>query len=76
MILFFHTSFVNLIHQLVFIRGCLLVARLLLLFAGKLAVLFLEFLFCPQGAKVLQMFMWILNPRQVFDLSQGGLREA
>uniref|UniRef100_A0A3Q3EGI3 Diacylglycerol kinase n=1 Tax=Labrus bergylta TaxID=56723 RepID=A0A3Q3EGI3_9LABR len=28
-----------------------------------------------QGAKVLQMFMWILNPRQVFDLSQGGLRE-
>uniref|UniRef100_A0A8C9YSJ8 Diacylglycerol kinase n=1 Tax=Sander lucioperca TaxID=283035 RepID=A0A8C9YSJ8_SANLU len=29
-----------------------------------------------QGAKVLQMFMWILNPRQVFDLSQGGLREA
>uniref|UniRef100_A0A671X9A4 Diacylglycerol kinase n=1 Tax=Sparus aurata TaxID=8175 RepID=A0A671X9A4_SPAAU len=22
------------------------------------------------------MFMWILNPRQVFDLSQGGLREA
>ncbi|XP_056280741.1 diacylglycerol kinase iota isoform X7 [Pseudoliparis swirei] len=29
-----------------------------------------------QGSKVLQMFMWILNPRQVFDLSQGGLREA
>ncbi|XP_023808042.1 diacylglycerol kinase iota isoform X3 [Oryzias latipes] len=29
-----------------------------------------------QGAKLLQMFMWILNPRQVFDLSQGGLREA
>ncbi|XP_033968241.1 diacylglycerol kinase iota isoform X1 [Pseudochaenichthys georgianus] len=29
-----------------------------------------------QGFKVLQMFMWILNPRQVFDLSQGGLREA
>uniref|UniRef100_A0A8D3DLZ5 Diacylglycerol kinase n=2 Tax=Scophthalmus maximus TaxID=52904 RepID=A0A8D3DLZ5_SCOMX len=29
-----------------------------------------------QGAKVLQMFMWILNPRQVFDLSQGGLRDA
>ncbi|XP_075967406.1 diacylglycerol kinase iota [Anarhichas minor] len=29
-----------------------------------------------QGAKVLQMLMWILNPRQVFDLSQGGLREA
>uniref|UniRef100_A0A6Q2YCE8 Diacylglycerol kinase n=1 Tax=Esox lucius TaxID=8010 RepID=A0A6Q2YCE8_ESOLU len=29
-----------------------------------------------QGTKVLQMFMWILNPRQVFDLSQGGLKEA
>ncbi|KAM6986868.1 diacylglycerol kinase iota [Aplochiton taeniatus] len=29
-----------------------------------------------QGTKVLQMFMWILNPRQVFDLSQGGLREC
>uniref|UniRef100_A0A3B3SB22 Diacylglycerol kinase n=1 Tax=Paramormyrops kingsleyae TaxID=1676925 RepID=A0A3B3SB22_9TELE len=28
-----------------------------------------------QGTKVLQMFMWILNPRQVFDLSQGGPRE-
>uniref|UniRef100_A0A6Q2XP97 Diacylglycerol kinase n=1 Tax=Esox lucius TaxID=8010 RepID=A0A6Q2XP97_ESOLU len=28
-----------------------------------------------QGTKVLQMFMWILNPRQVFDLSQGGLKE-
>uniref|UniRef100_A0A8C2K5B9 Diacylglycerol kinase n=1 Tax=Cyprinus carpio TaxID=7962 RepID=A0A8C2K5B9_CYPCA len=25
---------------------------------------------------LLQMFMWILNPRQVFDLSQGGPREA
>ncbi|XP_056604374.1 diacylglycerol kinase iota isoform X1 [Triplophysa dalaica] len=29
-----------------------------------------------QGTKLLQMFMWILNPRQVFDLSQGGPREA
>ncbi|KAJ8392222.1 hypothetical protein AAFF_G00077900 [Aldrovandia affinis] len=29
-----------------------------------------------QGNKVLQMFMWILNPRQVFDLSQAGPREA
>uniref|UniRef100_A0A8B9L0X1 Diacylglycerol kinase n=1 Tax=Astyanax mexicanus TaxID=7994 RepID=A0A8B9L0X1_ASTMX len=28
-----------------------------------------------QGTKLLQMFMWILNPRQVFDLSQGGPRE-
>ncbi|KAG9339086.1 hypothetical protein JZ751_024115 [Albula glossodonta] len=29
-----------------------------------------------QGTKVLQMFMWVLNPRQVFDLSQGGPRDA
>ncbi|XP_072915053.1 diacylglycerol kinase iota isoform X3 [Hemitrygon akajei] len=29
-----------------------------------------------QGNKVLQMFMWCLNPRQVFDLSQGGPKEA
>ncbi|KAM9468333.1 diacylglycerol kinase iota isoform 2-T2 [Clarias gariepinus] len=29
-----------------------------------------------QGNKLLQMFMWSLNPRQVFDLSQGGPREA
>ncbi|XP_065121671.1 diacylglycerol kinase iota isoform X1 [Paramisgurnus dabryanus] len=29
-----------------------------------------------QGTKLLQMFMWVLNPRQVFDLSQGGPREA
>ncbi|GCB75688.1 hypothetical protein scyTo_0019796, partial [Scyliorhinus torazame] len=29
-----------------------------------------------QGNKVLQMFMWWLNPRQVFDLSRGGPREA
>ncbi|XP_075458712.1 diacylglycerol kinase iota isoform X4 [Ascaphus truei] len=29
-----------------------------------------------QGTKVLQMFMWFLNPRQVFDLSQEGPREA
>ncbi|XP_028661731.1 diacylglycerol kinase iota isoform X3 [Erpetoichthys calabaricus] len=29
-----------------------------------------------QGTKVLQMFMWFLNPRQVFDLSQGGPKEA
>ncbi|XP_070500338.1 eye-specific diacylglycerol kinase [Chironomus tepperi] len=25
-----------------------------------------------QGAKLLQKFQWILNPRQVFDLTQGG----
>ncbi|XP_066514289.1 diacylglycerol kinase zeta-like isoform X2 [Hoplias malabaricus] len=25
-----------------------------------------------QGAKIIQSFMWYLNPRQVFDLSQGG----
>ncbi|XP_053922640.1 diacylglycerol kinase zeta isoform X2 [Cuculus canorus] len=29
-----------------------------------------------QGAKIIQSFMWYLNPRQVFDLSQGGPREA
>ncbi|XP_072278138.1 diacylglycerol kinase zeta isoform X1 [Pyxicephalus adspersus] len=29
-----------------------------------------------QGIKILQSFMWYLNPRQVFDLSQGGPREA
>ncbi|XP_069047873.1 diacylglycerol kinase iota isoform X2 [Lepisosteus oculatus] len=29
-----------------------------------------------QGTKVLQSFMWILNPRQVFDLSQGGPKEG
>ncbi|KAH0617027.1 hypothetical protein JD844_028597 [Phrynosoma platyrhinos] len=29
-----------------------------------------------QGTKVLQMFMWYLNPRQVFDLSQEGPRDA
>ncbi|XP_065610902.1 diacylglycerol kinase zeta isoform X1 [Cyrtonyx montezumae] len=29
-----------------------------------------------QGAKIIQFFMWYLNPRQVFDLSQGGPKEA
>uniref|UniRef100_A0A674KAW0 Diacylglycerol kinase n=1 Tax=Terrapene triunguis TaxID=2587831 RepID=A0A674KAW0_9SAUR len=29
-----------------------------------------------QGTKVLQMFMWYLNPRQVFDLSHEGPRDA
>ncbi|KAM3919173.1 diacylglycerol kinase zeta isoform 3-T3 [Leptodactylus fuscus] len=29
-----------------------------------------------QGVKILQSFMWYLNPRQVFDLSQGGPKEA
>ncbi|XP_039769183.1 diacylglycerol kinase iota isoform X1 [Ornithorhynchus anatinus] len=29
-----------------------------------------------QGTKVLQMFMWFLNPRQVFDLSQEGPKDA
>ncbi|XP_048804046.1 diacylglycerol kinase zeta isoform X6 [Lagopus muta] len=29
-----------------------------------------------QGAKIIQSFMWYLNPRQVFDLSQGGPKEA
>nr|XP_015208808.1 PREDICTED: diacylglycerol kinase iota-like [Lepisosteus oculatus] len=32
-------------------------------------------MFVP-GTKVLQSFMWILNPRQVFDLSQGGPKEG
>lgn len=25
-----------------------------------------------QGSKLLQKFQWLLNPRQVFDLTQGG----
>ncbi|XP_038261138.1 diacylglycerol kinase zeta isoform X9 [Dermochelys coriacea] len=29
-----------------------------------------------QGAKIIQSFIWFLNPRQVFDLSQGGPKEA
>ncbi|XP_034625442.1 diacylglycerol kinase zeta isoform X1 [Trachemys scripta elegans] len=29
-----------------------------------------------QGAKIIQSFMWYLNPRQVFDLNQGGPKEA
>uniref|UniRef100_A0A3P8UEU8 Diacylglycerol kinase n=1 Tax=Cynoglossus semilaevis TaxID=244447 RepID=A0A3P8UEU8_CYNSE len=29
-----------------------------------------------QGTKILQSFMWLLNPRQVFDLSQGGPKEG
>uniref|UniRef100_UPI0037E713DF diacylglycerol kinase zeta n=1 Tax=Semicossyphus pulcher TaxID=241346 RepID=UPI0037E713DF len=29
-----------------------------------------------QGNKILQSFMWYLNPRQVFDLSQGGPTEG
>uniref|UniRef100_A0A8B9J0D8 Diacylglycerol kinase n=1 Tax=Amazona collaria TaxID=241587 RepID=A0A8B9J0D8_9PSIT len=29
-----------------------------------------------EGAKIIQSFMWYLNPRQVFDLSQGGPKEA
>ncbi|TDG96360.1 hypothetical protein EPR50_G00239420 [Perca flavescens] len=29
-----------------------------------------------QGNKILQSFMWYLNPRQVFDLSQGGPYEG
>ncbi|NXO71736.1 DGKZ kinase, partial [Phainopepla nitens] len=29
-----------------------------------------------QGTKIIQSFMWYLNPRQVFDLSQGGPKEA
>uniref|UniRef100_A0A8C2WZ15 Diacylglycerol kinase n=1 Tax=Cyclopterus lumpus TaxID=8103 RepID=A0A8C2WZ15_CYCLU len=29
-----------------------------------------------QGAKIIQSFMWSLNPRQVFDLTKGGPREG
>ncbi|XP_074483063.1 diacylglycerol kinase zeta isoform X12 [Sebastes fasciatus] len=29
-----------------------------------------------QGNKILQSFMWYLNPRQVFDLSNGGPKEG
>ncbi|KAF7650469.1 hypothetical protein LDENG_00125470 [Lucifuga dentata] len=29
-----------------------------------------------QGAKIIQLFMWYLNPRQVFDLMKGGPREG
>uniref|UniRef100_A0AAV2KX67 Diacylglycerol kinase n=1 Tax=Knipowitschia caucasica TaxID=637954 RepID=A0AAV2KX67_KNICA len=29
-----------------------------------------------QGAKIIQSFMWYLNPRQVFDLSQSGPKEG
>ncbi|XP_029438924.1 LOW QUALITY PROTEIN: diacylglycerol kinase zeta [Rhinatrema bivittatum] len=29
-----------------------------------------------QGAKLMQSFLWYLNPRQVFDLSQAGPKEA
>ena len=31
---------------------------------------------CNQGAKLMQKFQWWLNPRQVFDLSQGGPEPA
>lgn len=34
------------------------------------------FIFTLQGAKIIQSFMWYLNPRQVFDLSQGGPKEG
>ncbi|EPY89068.1 diacylglycerol kinase zeta isoform 9 [Camelus ferus] len=29
-----------------------------------------------QGSKIIQSFLWYLNPQQVFDLSQGGPKEA
>lgn len=44
---------------------------------AEIHVLCLKFSFpALQGTKVLQMFMWYLNPRQVFDLSQEGPRDA
>ncbi len=29
-----------------------------------------------QGAKLMQKFQWLLNPRQVFDLTKGGPQPA
>lgn len=29
-----------------------------------------------QGTKIIRTFLWYLNPRQVFDLTQGGPREG
>lgn len=29
-----------------------------------------------QGAKIIQSFMWYLNPRQVFDLTKGGPKDG
>lgn len=29
-----------------------------------------------QGAKIIQSFLWYLNPRQVFDLSQAGPQDG
>uniref|UniRef100_A0A8B9HKB9 Diacylglycerol kinase n=1 Tax=Astyanax mexicanus TaxID=7994 RepID=A0A8B9HKB9_ASTMX len=29
-----------------------------------------------QGSKIIRSFMWFLNPRQVFDLSQGGPKDG
>ena len=31
---------------------------------------------CSKGAKIIQSFMWYLNPRQVFDLTKGGPGEG
>lgn len=45
-------------------RFCLLSYRLFLLV--------FSFFDIRQGAKLLQKFQWLLNPRQVFDLTQGG----
>lgn len=32
--------------------------------------------FFNKGTKVIRSFLWYLNPRQVFDLTQGGPREG
>lgn len=34
--------------------------------------MFFSYFFPEQGPKLLQRFQWFLNPRQVFDLTQGG----
>ncbi|KAF7687861.1 hypothetical protein HF521_013867 [Silurus meridionalis] len=47
------------------------------LFQGsKIIQSFIWYLNPRQGSKIIQSFIWYLNPRQVFDLSQGGPKEG